>query len=116
MLSQLAPGLVKRRVPLRQSCSPQLYLSKKQYSAAASKSKESTGSQFDLKQHWSSSFADEASQKQDADASCSNEEAEDREDSRTEFRLPLDSARPHTPVLCREVMDCFWRLDNLARK
>ena len=71
---------------------------------------------FDIKQHWNSASVGEANRKRDAAASDLDEDtadfSEERDDSR--FESPGNSKQPHIPVLCREVMDCFWRLDNLA--
>jgi hypothetical protein len=77
---------------------------------------------FDPKLHWSDDETDYTNWKDEAvSAESDNEKESDRhstgdlEDS-SWTDSQGSSSRPHIPVLCREVMDCFWRLDNLAGK
>ncbi|OQV16838.1 putative methyltransferase-like protein 15-like protein [Hypsibius exemplaris] len=67
---------------------------------------------FDPKMHWDSreEIGEGAA---DTEASGSGGEGEN-DDSQFNPTAPGETAPPHIPVLCREVMDSFWRLDSLA--
>ncbi|GAV02150.1 hypothetical protein RvY_12751-2 [Ramazzottius varieornatus] len=65
---------------------------------------------FDVEKHWGDPNARAHGSFDGESDDVPNEEA----DSRLIPNRTMHDKRPHIPVLCKEVLDCFCRLDNLA--